>query len=98
MNYQTCLDSLIQKYSNIEQYPVLGLYLKDPNLFVNTYIIIEEDKNISICKRDNTQVITINKSTLDVGVFKMPLYKTKKDKSKLFSLGNFEVYKKEVNA
>ena len=98
MNYQTCLDNLIKSYNNIEQYPVLGLYLKDPNLFINTYLIIEEDKSISICKRDNTQIITINKCSLDIGVFAMPLYNPPKNKSKIFSLGNFEVYKKEINA
>lgn len=101
MYVNTCLDDLIKYYNNIIKYPVLGLYIKDPNLFFNTYIIIEEPKSISICKRDTSQIITIDKSNLDISVFNKPLTNLKEDisdkKSKIFSLGNFEVYKKQVD-
>lgn len=102
MSYNTCLNHLINYYDNIVKYPVLGLYVKDPDLFLNTYLIIEEVNSISICKRDRTQIITIDKTNLDIGVFNKPLANLKEkksdNKSKLFSLGNFEVYKKQVDA
>ena len=93
-----CLNYIIKNYNNIIKYPILGLYLQKPDEFLENYIVIEEDKVISICKRDASQIICIEKNADDL-IFNQEIenYKNKKNKSKLFSIGNFEVYKKEIN-
>lgn len=94
--YNTCLDNIICTYSNLEKYPLLNLYITDPITFFTEYLIIEEVDIVSICKKDNSQIIIIEKSSFIYS--DLPLYKkNKKEKVKLFSLGNIEVYKKDIH-
>lgn len=96
--YKTCLDDLIKSYSTIERYPILELYMREPDLFFNEYLIIEEDDSVSICKRDASKILTIEKSNFDLTVSDLSLFNVKKDnKYKLFSLGNIEIYRRDIN-
>lgn len=96
--YNTCLNNLIKSYSTIEKYPILALYLRDPCEFFKEFLLIEEVNTISICKRDSSKIITIDKSNLDLNISDLSLTNfNKKDKFRLFSLGKIEVYKKNIN-
>ena len=96
--YQSCLNDLIKDYSTIEKYPVLGLYLQDPDTFFNEYLLIEEVDSISICKRDSSKILIIDKANFELNISNLKLSKlSKNNKQKLFSLGNIEVYKKEIS-
>lgn len=94
----SCLNSLVNNFNNIVRYPVLSLYLQKPLEFLEYYIVIEEDTTISICKKDCSHIICIEKNS-DTLLFNFDIenYKNKKNKSKLFSIGNFEVYKKDAD-
>ena len=96
---KTCLDELITSYSSIEKYPLLGLYVTDPLIFSANFIIIEEVDYITICSRNSLEMVTIDKVSLEFDFTDGPLLDIKKNtKSKLFSLGNFELYKKSFQS
>lgn len=91
-----CLDKLVENYNNIVMYPILGLYLKDKDVFTDTYMVINETNYISICNKQTKDILTINKLDFEGEVFNNPIIQPKKSRKKIFKLGKLELYKTNI--
>lgn len=98
MNKIDSLDKLAQNYDNLVSYPILGLYVKDRNYFIDNFMVIDEDYSVTICDRTSSKMLTINKSESTIKKFTNKITKMKNINKKIFSIGSFCLYKTQVAA